>query len=118
MPQNGGGGTSCGDSAAAANLKVRWPMNGWAEHVLRMDPYLAPNTRRLADLIARFFIAFNKCSFFDHEAAALLGVNGDDLRAAKNELLRKGYLQELPSAGRKPAYQLRFARAIRDGETA
>jgi hypothetical protein len=81
-----------------------------------MDPHLAPNARRLADLISRFFIAFNKCSFFDHEASALLGINGDDLRTAKLELIRKGYLEELPSAGRKPAYRLRFAHPVRDNE--
>jgi hypothetical protein len=93
-------------------------MNSWAEHILRMDQHLAPNARRLADLISRFFIAFNKASFFDHECAALLGVSNEDLRVAKQELINKGYMIELPSAGRKPRYRLHFTVSNNDNEAA
>jgi hypothetical protein len=93
-------------------------MNSWAEHILRLDPYLAPNARRLADLISRFFVAFNKCSFFDCEASALLGISTEALRTAKQELINKGYMIELPSAGRKPRYRLHFAMPVRDDEVA
>jgi len=65
----------------------------WGEQVLRLDPYLQPTARS-----SRFFAthAFARCQFYDSEAAALLGVNGEQLRQAKYKLMRKGYLCELP----------------------
>src|SRR5215813_411213 len=63
----------------------------WAEQVLRLDPYLQPTTRSLVDTISRFFAthASARCQFYDSEAAALLGVTGEQLRQAKYELLRR-----------------------------
>jgi hypothetical protein len=80
----------------------------WNERVLRADPYMSPATRGLVNLISKYFAAtaFNRCAFYDYEAATLLGISSAALREAKNELLRKGFLLELPSYGRKPAYGL------------
>ena len=94
----------------------------WGEQVLRLDPYLLPTTRSLVDAISRFFAthAFARCQFYDSEAAALLGVTGEQLRQAKYELLRRGYLCELPARGNgKPTYGLRLGvKAKKDNEAA
>jgi hypothetical protein len=68
----------------------------------------------------RSAISFNRCSFYDFEAAGLLGINSAQLRNAKHELLRKGFLGELHSPGRKPTYGLRYGQpaVLEDGNEA
>jgi len=93
----------------------------WGEQVLRLDPYLQPTARSLVDAISRFFAthAFARCQFYDSEAAALLGVNGEQLRQAKYELMRKVYICELPKRGNgKPCYGLRLGTKVNNDDEA
>jgi hypothetical protein len=48
------------------------------------------------------------CSFFDNEAASLLGVTSGQVRSARYELERKQFMVELQSPGQKPRYGLRY----------
>jgi len=67
------------------------------------------------DAISRFFAthASARCAFYDNEAAALTGVSSEVMRQAKYELLRKGYLCELPARGNgKPTYGLRLGTKV------
>ena len=96
-------------------------MMNWGEQVLRLNPHMPPTTRGLVHAISKFFAthAHARCQFYDSEAAALLGISGEQLRQAKYELLRKHYLCELPARGNgKPTYGLRLGAKAKDNEAA
>ena len=94
----------------------------WNERVLA-DPHLAVTTRQLVDLIARFFSvnAFGYCAFFDSEAAGLIGVSSDQIKAARLELETKYFLRPLHRPnGKQPRYALHmgYRMPAEDGEAA
>jgi hypothetical protein len=91
----------------------------WAEHVLKLDPSLAPTTRRLVDTVGRYFCtsASGSCQFYDNEIAALMGASSAEVRSARYELERKKFLAELPRPGNgKPRYALHFGNTNRDDD--
>jgi hypothetical protein len=81
----------------------------WAERVVAADPFLSRNAYDLVQLIARYFStnALSQCSFYDSEAACLLGITAGQLRDARYELMRKNFLAEITFPGQKSRYALK-----------
>jgi hypothetical protein len=96
----------------------------WGERVLRADPHLTVTARQLIDVISRFFAthAYAYCSFFDSEAAGLIGVSSAQIAAARRELEAKHFLHPLHHPGGKPrpryALRMGYPMPAEDGEAA
>ena len=88
-------------------------MMSWSERVL-CDRSLGTTARDLVNTIARFFSnnAAGHCSFFDVEAAGLIGVTSAQVREARQELERKHFLCPLHHPGGKPRYSLRHGYSV------
>jgi hypothetical protein len=93
----------------------------WIEKVLA-DNSFSKQAQQLAKVVSQNLSAFGQAKFYDSDCLAFTdGFTRDDVRAARLELIRRGYLADIGGKSRtgKPYYALRHdGRAVNDGEAA